>query len=74
MIYFPPDKMQNLVFKEAFKHMAVSPTHSVWIGVRRSEDGWVASNGQKVTAAMADWATGEPIVAGNCVVAEASNG
>ncbi len=74
MLYFPPDKMQNIVFREAFKFMNHSLSHTVWIGIRRSVDGWLTSNGQKLTPAMEDWAEGEPIVVGDCAIADATVG
>jgi hypothetical protein len=74
MIYFPPNKMQNLVFREAFDHKNLEPGNTVWMGVQRSGAHWIASNGQKITASMANWADGEPIIAGDCVIADASKG
>jgi hypothetical protein len=74
MMYFPPIKMQNVVFREAFEKLTLGPSHTVWLGVQRSGNQWIASNGQKVTASMANWADGEPIVAGNCAIADASKG
>ena len=49
--------------------------HTVWLGIRRAPGGrWVGENGQPVTSATADWADGQPIVAGDCAVADAAAG
>jgi hypothetical protein len=74
MLYFPPIKMQNLVFREALYHKNPGAGHTVWIGIERVGDQWITSNGQKVTTLMAHWADGEPIVAGNCAIADAKLG
>ena len=76
MLYFPPNKMQNVVFREAFKKRenVNQAEHTVWLGIRRAGGRWVANNGQPITAAQADWAEGQPIVAGDCAVADAAMG
>ena len=77
MLYFPPGKMQNVVFREAFRarEEVDQAAHTVWLGIRRAGGGrWVGGNGQPVPAAAADWADGQPIVAGDCAVADAALG
>ena len=65
------------MFREAFKTRegVNQADHTVWLGIRRAPGGrWVGDNGQPITSSMADWADGQPIVAGDCAVADAALG
>lgn len=75
MIYYPTNKMQNLIFRRAmlFKYQAAA-SKTLWIGIKKEANGkWLKSNGEELTPLEMDWAPGEPSGTDTCAVADKVN-